>query len=156
ENVGWGYLPALEDEAMIHTVLQEAGLSYLVPDLAHGLETPLGKQLENGMELSGGQWQRVAIARALTRLTPAELLVFDEPTAALDPKNEHEIYQIFRAIAKGRMTVVVSHRLALAKMADRIIVLEHGKIVEEGSHDQLMSQAGSYHTMFSRQMSSYL
>ncbi|MDX2211718.1 MAG: hypothetical protein SFY66_00390 [Oculatellaceae cyanobacterium bins.114] len=82
--------------------------------------------------------------------------MFDEPTAALDPKNEHDIYQIFRAIAKGRMTVVVSHRLALAKMADRIVVLEHGKIVEEGSHEKLMAQQGAYHTMFSRQMSSYL
>jgi ATP-binding cassette subfamily B protein len=156
ENVGWGFLPKLSEDTAIHTVLQEAGLAYLSSELRQGLETPLGKQLEHGLDLSGGQWQRVAIARALLRMAQAELLVFDEPTAALDPKNEHEIYQIFRAIARGRMSVVVSHRLALAKLADRIIVLEHGKIVEAGSHEQLMAQAGVYHTMFSRQMSSYL
>jgi ATP-binding cassette, subfamily B, bacterial len=156
ENVGWGFLPKLTEDEAIQTVLQEAGLDYLSAELSHGLETPLGKQLEQGIDLSGGQWQRVAIARSLIRLSQAELLVFDEPTAALDPKNEHEIYQIFRTIAKGRMTVVVSHRLALAKMADRIIVLEHGKIVESGSHAALMEQAGVYHTMFTRQMSSYL
>lgn len=156
ENVGWGFLPKLQEDTAIQTVLQEAGLAYLSSDLSQGLETPLGKQLENGMDLSGGQWQRVSIARALIRLSQAELLVFDEPTAALDPKNEHEIYQIFRTIARGRMTVVVSHRLALAKMADRIVVLEQGQIVEEGSHDELMAKDGTYHTMFSRQMSSYL
>ncbi|WAL58408.1 ATP-binding cassette domain-containing protein [Thermocoleostomius sinensis] len=125
-------------------------------ELTQGLETPLGKHLKHGIDLSGGQWQRVAIARALIRLSQAELLVFDEPTAALDPKNEHEIYQIFRSIAKGRMSVVVSHRLALAKMSDRIIVLEHGKIVEAGNHEELMDKAGAYYTMFNRQMSSYL
>jgi ATP-binding cassette, subfamily B, bacterial len=156
ENVGWGFLPKLQEDQAVQTVLQEAGLAYLSAELTQGLETPLGKQLEHGIDLSGGQWQRVAIARALIRLSQAELLLFDEPTAALDPKNEHEIYQIFRAIAKGRMTVVVSHRLALAKMADRIIVLEHGEVVEAGSHEELMARAGAYHLMFSRQMSSYL
>lgn len=94
--------------------------------------------------------------RALIRLSQVELLVFDEPTAALDPKNEHEIYRIFKTIAQGRMTVVVSHRLALAKLADRIVVLEHGRIVEQGSHEQLMQQGDRYHTMFTRQASSYL
>jgi ATP-binding cassette, subfamily B, bacterial len=156
ENVGWGFLPKLQEDQAVQTVLQEAGLAYLSAELTQGLETPLGKQLEHGIDLSGGQWQRVAIARALIRLSQAELLVFDEPTAALDPKNEHEIYQIFRAIAKGRMTVVVSHRLALAKMADQIIVLEQGEVVEAGSHEELMARAGAYHLMFSRQMSSYL
>jgi ATP-binding cassette subfamily B protein len=156
ENVGWGYLPKLPEDGAIQAVLHDAGIHHLIEELEHGLETPLGKQLEDGVDLSGGQWQRVAIARALLRLSHAELLVFDEPTAALDPKNEHEIYEIFRTIARGRMSVVVSHRLALAKMADRIIVLEHGKIVESGSHDQLMTKGDHYYTMFSRQAKSYL
>ncbi len=155
ENVGWGYMPKLQEDLAIQTALQDAGIDRLLTDLSHGLETPLGKQLENGVDLSGGQWQRIAIARALLRLSQVELLVFDEPTAALDPKNEQDIYRIFRTIAQGRMTVVVSHRLALAKLADRVIVLEHGKIVEAGSHDQLMQQGDHYHTMFTRQATSY-
>jgi ATP-binding cassette subfamily B protein len=156
QNVGWGFLPKLQDDKAIQQVLQESGIDYLVKELEQGLDTPLGKQLEDGVDLSGGQWQRVAIARALLRLSQAELLVFDEPTAALDPKNEHEIYGILKAIARGRMAVVVSHRLALAKMADRIIVLEHGRIVESGRHSELMANGNQYHTMFTRQASSYL
>lgn len=156
ENVGWGFFPKLQEDQALLTVLQEAGIDYLVNELSQGLETPLGKQLEGGIDLSGGQWQRIAIARALMRLSQAELLIFDEPTAALDPKNEHEIYRIFKAIARGRMAVVVSHRLALARMADRIIVLEHGKIIEEGNHDQLMQNRAQYYTMFTRQASSYI
>ncbi|MBE9101949.1 ABC transporter ATP-binding protein [filamentous cyanobacterium LEGE 07170] len=155
ENVGWGDLPQVEADPAIEQVLEEAGVAQLIHTLDQGLDTPLGKQLEHGVDLSGGQWQRVAIARSLLR-SQAELLVFDEPTAALDPKNEHEIYQIFRAIAQGRMTVVVSHRLALAKLADRIIVLEQGKILEAGTHAQLMENGHRYCEMFTRQASSYV
>jgi ATP-binding cassette, subfamily B, bacterial len=156
ENVGWGYRPKLQEDLALQTVLQDAGIAALPADLSQGLETPLGKQLENGVDLSGGQWQRIAIARALMRLSEVEMLVFDEPTAALDPKNEQEIYRIFKTIAQGRMAVVVSHRLALAKLANRIVVMEHGKIVETGSHEELMQQGDRYYTMFTRQASSYL
>jgi ATP-binding cassette, subfamily B, bacterial len=155
ENVGWGDFAQLDRDRALQTVLDDVGIDHLLEKLPHGLDTPLGKQLEGGVDLSGGQWQRVAIARSLLR-SQAELLVFDEPTAALDPKNEHEIYQIFRTVAQGRMTVVVSHRLALAKLADRIIVLEHGKIREGGTHAALMANRDRYYDMFTRQASSYL
>ncbi len=155
ENVGWSYLSKLNSDRAIQTALEEVGVAYLTETLTHGLDTPLGKQLEDGVDLSGGQWQRVSIARSLLR-SQAELVVLDEPTAALDPKNEYEIYQIFRTLAQGKITVVVSHRLALAKLADRIIVLEQGKILETGTHTQLMANGDRYYEMFTRQASSYL
>jgi len=156
ENVGFGDLLSLSDDTAINQAISEAGISAKVNSLAAGLETPLGKQLEDGIDLSGGQWQRIAIARALMRLSTAEMLIFDEPTAALDPKTEHEIYSIFRQIAAGKTTIVISHRLGLAKIADRIAVMENGKIAEIGTHDELIASNGIYCSMFTRQASSYI
>ena len=156
ENVGFGDLLSLSDDTAINQAISEAGISAKVNSLAAGLETPLGKQLEDGIDLSGGQWQRIAIARALMRLSTAEVLIFDEPTAALDPKTEHEIYSIFRQIAAGKTTIVISHRLGLAKIADRIAVMENGKIAEIGTHDELIASNGIYCSMFTRQASSYI
>nr|MCU0545893.1 ABC transporter ATP-binding protein/permease [Oscillatoriaceae cyanobacterium Prado104] len=101
ENVGFGNLLSLSDDVAINEAISEAGIAVKVNSLEKGLGTPLGKQLEEGIDLSGGQWQRIAIARALMRLSSVEVLIFDEPTAALDPKTEHEIYGIFRQIAVG-------------------------------------------------------
>jgi ATP-binding cassette, subfamily B, bacterial len=156
ENVGFGNLLSLSDDTAINEALNEAGIATKVNSLEQGLETPLGKQLEDGIDLSGGQWQRIAIARALMRLETAEVLIFDEPTAALDPKTEHEIYSIFRQIAAGKTTVVISHRLGLAKIADRIAVMENGKIAEIGTHDELIELGEIYCSMFTRQASSYI
>ncbi|GAA6621922.1 ABC transporter ATP-binding protein [Scytonema sp. NUACC26] len=155
ENVAFGNLDQLENERTIQQAIAEAGMAEVVEKLEQGLETLLGKQLEGGVDLSGGQWQRLAIARALLRMSQAELIVLDEPTANLDPKTENEIYGIFRKIAKGRMAVVVSHRLAMAKIADRVVVMERGQIIEVGTHEDLMALGGQYHLMFTRQASSY-
>ena len=156
ENVGFGDLLSLSDDIAINQAISEAGIAAKVNSLEQGLETPLGKQLEDGIDLSGGQWQRIAIARALMRLDTAEMLIFDEPTAALDPKTEHEIYSIFRQIAAGKTTIVISHRLGLAKIADRIAVMENGKIAEIGTHDELIELGEIYYSMFTRQASSYI
>jgi ATP-binding cassette, subfamily B, bacterial len=156
ENVGFGDLLSLSNDTAINEAISEAGIAAKVNSLEKGLETPLGKQLEDGIDLSGGQWQRIAIARALMRLSSVEVLIFDEPTAALDPKTEHEIYSIFRQIAAGKTTIVISHRLGLAKIADRIAVMENGKIVEIGNHDELIELGEIYYSMFTRQASSYI
>ncbi len=155
ENIGFGYLPFLDNNSRIKATLKTIGLDDKTNSLPQGLETPLGREWEGGIELSQGQWQKIAIARALLRLPQAELLIFDEPTAALDAKTEHEIYQIFRSLVADKMAIVISHRLALSKLADRIVVLENGQIIEQGTHQQLMDKRGRYHWMFSRQASNY-
>lgn len=155
ENIGFGYLSLLQDDLALDRAIHKAGIKTAIERLPQGIETPLGKQLEGGVELSEGQWQKIALARSLMRLSSVELLIFDEPTAALDPKTEHGIYQLFRRIASNKIALVISHRLALAKLADRIIVLENGKIIETGTHAQLMAMGGQYHLMFTRQASNY-
>ncbi|ELS05033.1 ABC-type bacteriocin/lantibiotic exporter with N-terminal double-glycine peptidase domain, partial [Xenococcus sp. PCC 7305] len=155
ENIGFGYLPLLEEDSAINQAMGEAEIAKAIAKLPQGIDTILGKQLEGGVDLSEGQWQRIAISRSLMRLSSVELLIFDEPTAALDPKTEYEIYQLFRRIAANKIAIVISHRLALAKLADRIIVLENGKIIETGTHEQLMALEGQYNFMFTRQASNY-
>ena len=126
-----------------------------IEDFASGLDTPLGRELEGGTELSAGQWQRIAIARTLVRLSQAEFLIFDEATSSIDAKTESEIYQMIRRIANDKMSVIISHRLSLTKLADYIVVLEKGRIIESGTHAELMALQGQYHLMFTRQASSY-
>ncbi len=156
ENIGFGLLEKLNDDPAIMDAAEKSGLRSAFESLPDSLETPLTKQLENGTELSGGQWQRVALARALIRHSQAKLLILDEPTAALDPTIEHEIYNLFREMARNKMAVIISHRLALARTADKIIVIDEGEVVETGPHDELMAMNGLYCQMFTLQASGYL
>lgn len=156
ENVGFGRVAHVDDDEQITRAADSAGLAHVLTRFPHGLDTALTKQLENGTEPSGGQWQRIAIARALMRSEDSEILIVDEPTAALDPKAEHDVFRLLRSVARDRVAVVISHRLALAREADQVVVLEQGRIVEHGTHDVLMARHGVYHTLFTRQASSYL
>ncbi len=123
--------------------------------LADNPDTPLSTELAGGVDLSGGQWQRLAIARAMAHAGEADLLIFDEPTSALDPESEADIMRLILEVARTRTAVIVSHRLALTRFVDRIIVLDQGRIVDQGSHDGLVKQDGKYARMFRSQAMFY-
>ncbi len=148
DNVGLGWLPSREDDVAIRAAIQDGGAGEIVSRLPKGLETPLGKAF-GGDDLSGGQWQRVALARAFMR--KSRILVLDEPTAAMDAEGEHEIFQRFRDLKKDRTAILITHRFGTVRMADRIVVIDGGRIVEEGSHEALMMLGGLYARMFSLQ-----
>jgi ATP-binding cassette subfamily B protein len=113
----------------------------------------LGRRFETGVDLSGGEWQKLALARAYLR--DAQLLILDEPTAALDARSELQVFERFSELTQGKMALLISHRFSTVRMADRIVVLESGRLVEEGSHAQLMSLGGRYAAMFEMQAASY-
>jgi ATP-binding cassette subfamily B protein len=142
------------DEAKIWEVLKEADLDDKFRSLPNGIYTHLGKKYyEDGIELSGGETQRLVLARALYKNAP--VLLLDEPTAALDPIAEDRIYQKYSEMTKGRTSLFISHRLASTRFCDRILFMENGKIIEEGSHDALMSTGGKYKEMFDVQSKYY-
>ena len=154
ENVGLGSVDHMHDEPRIERAVDQGGARELVKDLKGGLDAPLGRWFQDGTELSGGQWQKVALARAFMR-EEADILVLDEPTAALDAQAEHAVFTRFRTLAKGRTTIVISHRFPTVRMAQRIVVLEKGQVVESGSHDELVALGGRYAHMFALQAEGY-
>jgi len=152
ENVAFGHLPLIGDEAALTAALRDAGGGELLAALPHGWDTVLSREYEGGADLSGGQWQRVALARALVAVRGgAGLLILDEPAASLDVRAETELFERFLELTGGVTTVLVSHRLASVRHADRIVVVEGGRVVEDGTHDDLMLLAGRYAGMFSLQ-----
>lgn len=130
-----------------------AGLDEVIGKLNNGINTPLGKILKGGQDISGGQWQRVAIARSLVSRAPVRIL--DEPTSALDPISESNLYSDFEKLMKGKTTIFVSHRLGSTKLADEILVIDEGKIIERGTHEELMAKNGQYTEMFEAQREWY-
>ena len=154
ENVAFGSVAHLTDDARVTSAVDRGGAKELVEGLSLGFETQLGHWFKDGTELSGGQWQKVALSRAFMR-EEADILVLDEPTAALDAEAEHAVFERFHELARGRTTFVISHRFPTVRMADRIIVLAHGEIVEEGTHEELVAKGGSYSRMFALQAEGY-
>lgn len=142
------------DENEIEQAINVAGLRTTVEELPKGKDTMLGKIYDDGVDLSGGQWQKIAIARAV--ISRAQLKILDEPTASLDPVSERNVYRHFDEISREATTLFISHRLASAKMADTILVLQNGKIAESGTHEQLMAQKGLYAEMFESQKGWYV
>ncbi len=153
ENIWMGNAARPPDRERIVAAARRSGADEVIRRLPHGYDTMLGKWFADGEELSVGEWQKVALARAFLR--DAQILVLDEPTSAMDAKAEYDVFQSFRQLVEGRTAVLISHRFSTVRMADRIFVLEQGRIIEGGTHDELMRAGGTYARLFEMQAQHY-
>ena len=154
ENIGVGDAEHLEEPVRVRAAAEQGMALPFIEALPEGLGSQLGRWFANGRELSGGQWQKVALSRAFMR-AQADILVFDEPTSAMDAEAESEIFSRVRQLTDQQMAILISHRFSTVRMADQIIVLERGRITEQGSHDQLMETGGTYAHLFGLQAEGY-
>jgi len=154
ENVGVGEVEAIDDEARWQSAAEKGMADDVLEALPEGYRTQLGRWFKDGQELSGGQWQKVALSRAFMR-EGADILVLDEPTAAMDAEAEATIFARLSALAEERMAILISHRFSTVRMADHIVVLDRGRVVERGSHEELMEADGRYARLFSLQAAGY-
>nr|CTQ89404.1 ABC transporter, ATP-binding/permease protein [Kibdelosporangium sp. MJ126-NF4] len=154
ENIGLGDLENLTDRPVIERAADRAGIADRIERLPRGYDSPLGRWFDEGVSLSGGEWQKIALGRAFLREAP--ILILDEPTSALDAQAEHDLFVRLRQLAEGRTTLYISHRFSTVRQADRIILLEHGKLIEQGTHAELMLLGGGYAELFTLQASAYL
>ena len=153
ENIAMGRIEEIDNQFRIRSAAHKSLADDVIRQLPNRYEQRLGSRFEGGLDLSGGEWQKIALARAYLR--DAQLLILDEPTASLDARSEHEVFNRFAELTEGKMALLISHRLSTVKMADRVLVLENGSIAEEGRHDQLLKTGGSYAEMFQLQAASY-
>jgi ATP-binding cassette, subfamily B, bacterial len=153
DNIAVGRIEERDRLDKIQAAAEMSLADEVVARLAGGYDQQLGRRFEGGVDLSGGEWQRMALARAYLR--DAQLLILDEPTAALDARSEQEVFQRFAELTKGKMALLISHRFSTVKMTDRIVVLSHGVLTEEGTHEELIRHGGLYAEMFEMQAASY-
>ena len=153
ENVWLGDVTRPPSPDAIRIAAEQAGANAVAERLPQAYDTLLGKWFDQGVELSIGEWQKIALARAFFR--NAQIVILDEPTSAIDAKAEFELFQRFHELTKGRMAILISHRLSTVKMADRIYVLQHGRIIESGTHDDLVDGKGEYSKLFELQAQPY-
>src|SRR5438105_3651881 len=154
ENIGLGNVPEIADRDAVVSASKQAGSDELIANLPAGYDTALGKWFDAGVNLSGGEWQKVALARAFMR-EDARILLLDEPTSALDAQAEYDLFERLRSLTHGRTAVYISHRFSTVRRADRIIFLEHGRLVEEGTHEALIQLNGRYARLFRMQAAAY-
>jgi ATP-binding cassette subfamily B protein len=153
ENIAVGKIEELENQDLLKSAARKSLADEVIARLSGGYEQMLGRRFEGGVDLSGGEWQKLALARAYLR--DSQLLILDEPTAALDARSEYQVFQRFAELTAGKMALFISHRFSTVRMADRIVVLENGRIAEEGTHEKLTRMGGRYAEMFELQAASY-
>jgi ATP-binding cassette subfamily B protein len=153
ENIGVGRVAEIENQTLVSSAAQKSGANALIDKLPEGYETMLGRWFEKGTQLSGGEWQKVALARAFMR--DARILILDEPTSSLDAQAEYDVFAKFRVLTKGKTAIFISHRFSTVRLADRILVLENGQIIENGSHQELIALGGRYADLFNLQAEAY-
>jgi len=154
ENIGVGDVRHFDNEQRWEEAADKGMADIFVKDLPSGYDTQLGKWFKDGHELSGGQWQKIALSRAFMR-TDADILVLDEPTAAMDAGAEAKIFEHFRKLTQNRIAILISHRFSTVRMASQIIVIENGRVIERGTHEDLMNLNGHYANLFSLQAAGY-
>ncbi len=153
ENIGVGQIEAMDDAARIRDAAARAMADQVIATLPHGYDQLIGRRFKTGVDLSGGQWQKIAIARAYMR--DAQVMILDEPTAALDARSEFEVFQRFKELSDNRTAVLISHRFSSVRMADRILVLDQGRLEASGTHEQLLAEGGRYAELFELQAAGY-
>ena len=153
ENIGVSQVDALEDDGRVREAAKRSLADSVAGRLAGGYDQMLGRRFDGGVELSGGEWQKVALGRAYMR--EAQVLILDEPTAALDARAEYDVFVRFSELTRGKMAVLISHRFSTVRMADRILVLKDGELVDHGTHEELVGRQGLYAELFSLQAAGY-